>query len=328
MELTFPRVSLAHLPTPLEAMPASTRALAGPQLFVKRDDCTGLALGGNKTRKLEFALGDALAKGADTILTSGGLQSNHVRQTAAACARLGLGCHAVVANPLARAPAAYRESGNQLLDRLLGAVVHEVPDGAGATEARLAELARALSERGARPYVVPLGASDGIGALGYVECARELVEQCRAADVHPTHVFLATGSCGTHAGLLAGLRLHGSGMQVIGVAVSETASAKRAKVLDVVRQVGDVLGRAAMPVDEGDVVVFGGYVGAGYGLPTEAGAAALERVARAEGLLLDPVYTAKAMAGMLDLLAGGRLRGVRDPVFLHTGGTPALFAYA
>jgi len=320
----FPRVTLAHLPTPLEELEALGREL-GTRLFVKRDDCTGLALGGNKTRKLEFTLGHALEEGADTIVTSGGLQSNHVRQTAAAAARLGLACHAVLDNPLADPPPAYRESGNRLLDDVLGAIVHEAE--AGEVETRIAELTAQLAAEGHTPYVVPLGASHGIGALGYVDCARELLEQCENANVQPSHVFLATGSAGTHGGLLAGLRLLGSPMQVIGIAVSEDAATKHAKVLDIANQVGEVLALDASPVSDSDVIVFDDYVGDGYGVKTPAADDAIVRLARKEGLLLDPVYTAKAMAGMLDLLATGRVGTVRDPLFLHTGGSPALFAY-
>ena len=317
----FPRLTLAHLPTPLEQLERLGREL-GSRLFVKRDDCTGLAFGGNKTRKLEFAL----EQGADAIVTSGGLQSNHVRQTAAAAARLGLACHAVLDNPLSDPPPAYEHSGNRLLDELFGAVAHVV---AGAeVESRIEELTASLKTEGKTPYVVPLGASDGVGALGYVECARELLVQCEAANVQPSHVFLATGSAGTHGGLLAGLRLLGSHLAVVGVAVSETTEAKRAKVRDLVDQVSHVLGLRESSVDDDDIVVLDEYVGAGYGVPTAAAEAAIRRLARVEGLLLDPVYTGKAMAGMLDLLANRRLEGLCDPIFLHTGGTPALFAYA
>ncbi|MEO6594925.1 MAG: D-cysteine desulfhydrase family protein, partial [Planctomycetota bacterium] len=301
----------------------------GMRVFIKRDDCTGLGLGGNKSRKLEFTLGDALQKGADTIITSGGLQSNHVRHTAAAAAKLGLECHAVLNNPLPDADSAYRTSGNYLLDTWFGATLYEV---AGDTSARIAKLEVDLAGRGRKPYVVPLGASHGIGALGYVECARELLAQCGSNGIEPSHVFVTTGSAGTHGGLLAGLRLFGSPMHVIGVSISETPAIKRTKVRGIVDQVMTVLARGDSPVrgdpvTDDDIVVFGDYMGDGYGVPTKAGDAAMRRLARREGLLLDPVYTSKAMAGMLDLLENKRLGEVRDPIFLHTGGTPALFAY-
>jgi len=321
---SIPRIELAHLPTPFEELEGLGEEL-GLRLYVKRDDCTGLAFGGNKTRKLEFTLGDALEKQADVLVTTGGLQSNHARQTAAAAATVGLGCHLVLENPLADPPAGYLDSGNRRLFELLGAVVHTAP--LGETEARVAEVVAALRAEGHTPYVVPLGASDGIGSMGYALCARELLEDCEDASAHPSHVFLATGSAGTHAGLLLGLRLFEADVQVVGIAVSETAAAKRAKVRDVVARIEAVLGLEESPVDDDEIVVHDAYVGAGYGIPTEEADEAIRRLARCEGLLLDPVYTGKAMAGMLDLIATGALGELRDPVFLHTGGTPALFAY-
>lgn len=324
--MSFPRVSLAHLPTPFTEMPRLAREVGGPRLFVKRDDATGLAFGGNKTRKLEFALGDAQAKGADVIVTCGGLQSNHVRQTAAAATRLGLECHAVVASPFAGPSDAYTSSGNLLLDRVLGVELHRLPDGAEDYGSAVDSLAHELRAAGRAPYVVPLGASYGIGALGYVEAADELLDQCAAADVHPSHVFLATGSAGTHGGLLAGLRRAGVATKVIGIAVSGTAAGKRALVGDIVAQTAAEL-QIEMPVTEEDVIVRDEWVGPGYGITTPEGISAVQRLARVEGILLDPVYTGKAMAGMLAILEGGELESARDVVFLHTGGAPGIFAY-
>lgn len=320
----FPRVKLAHLPTPLEELETLGRDL-DRRIFCKRDDCTGLAIGGNKTRKLEFTLADAIEKGACTIVTSGGLQSNHVRQTAAAAAKLGLACHAVLNNPLADPPAAYRESGNLLLDSLFSVVIHEVEG--DQVDAKIAEITASLTGEGRKPYVVPMGASHGIGALGYVECAQELIAQCEDKGIQPSHVFLTTGSAGTHGGFLAGLRLLGSPVQVVGISVSEDAPTKRAKVQDIIDQVAEVMETNVPPVRDNDIVVLDDYVGDGYGVRTEAAEGAIRRLARTEGLLLDPVYTGKAMAGMLDLLENNKLEGVQDPVFLHTGGSPALFAY-
>ncbi|MCP3918148.1 MAG: D-cysteine desulfhydrase family protein [bacterium] len=322
--LSFPRVPLAHVPTRLEELCALGSEL-GVRTFVKRDDCTGLAFGGNKTRKLEFVLGDALTGGTDSILTCGGIQSNHVRQTAAAAAQLGLPCEAVVANPLSDPGPAYERSGNVLLDELFGAKLHRV-DTDDEVEVRLQQLYAEKALAGGRPYLVPLGASNAIGALGYVACAQELLEQCRLQDLAPSHVFVATGSAGTHGGLLAGLRCAGSNLRVVGVAVSETAEAKRVKVRSLVEQVCSVLEAQATVTDD-DIVVRDDWVGPGYGVVTEASEAAIRRLARSEGLLLDPVYTGKAMAGMLALLESRELSEVRDPIFLHTGGAPALFAY-
>ena len=321
----FPRVSLLQGITPLHILPALARTLGVDRLLIKRDDCTGLAFGGNKTRKLEFTLGDAMQRGADVVITSGAWQSNHVRQTAAAAAQLGLRCHAVVHNPLPVAGDDYRRSGNLLLDRLLGCTLHDVAS-EDAGNACIAALAAQETAAGATPYIVPMGASDGIGALGYVACAQELLLQCRAMDVAPSHVVLGTGSAGTHAGLLAGLRAAGSDIAVVGISVSEAAEVKRGKVRRVLDELAATTGTAMQVPDEA-IVVLDDYVGAGYGVPSAAGEAALQLLAREEGVLLDPVYTAKAMSGFLDLLAHARCGPMRDPVFLHTGGAPALFAY-
>ncbi|MEM9380094.1 MAG: D-cysteine desulfhydrase family protein [Planctomycetota bacterium] len=331
MDLTsLPRVPLAHLPTPFEPMDALADRIGAPvRLFVKRDDCTGLALGGNKTRKLEFTLADALERRADVLVTSGGTQSNHVRQTAAAAARIGLECHAVLSDPLDAASyeahPTYGATGNRLLDDLIGCVVHEATD--ATLQERLGEVAGRLEAAGRRPYVVPLGASDGVGSMGYAHCAKELLEQCDRHGVDPSQVVLATGSAGTHAGLLAGLRAAGSAARVVGIAVSETSAAKRSKVRDVLEQMRPRWPVGAPEVSEGDIVVDDRFVGAGYAVPTEEGAAAMRLAARTEGLLLDPVYTAKAMAGLVALVGEGALEDARDVVFLHTGGAPGLFAY-
>jgi D-cysteine desulfhydrase family pyridoxal phosphate-dependent enzyme len=321
-----PRVRLAHLPTALEDAPRLAAAAgASGRILVKRDDCTGLALGGNKTRKLEFTLGDALARGADVLVTTGGLQSNHVRQTAAAAARCGLGCHAVVSSPLPDPGAAYRGSGNLLLDGLFGAVIHEVEE--AETDAFASDLVERLKGEGRNPYLVPLGASDGIGSLGYVNCARELLAQARAMGAEIGAVVLCTGSSGTHGGLLSGLRLAGSSIPVVGVSSSEPSAVKMDKVANVCRQVLERLGEAPWPGFGADIEVSDAYVGQGYGYPTDAADAAIRLAARTEGLVLDPVYTGKAMSGLIDMVAEGRFADGRDLVFLHTGGSPALFAY-
>jgi len=324
----IPRVRLAHLPTPLEPLERLGLALsARPRLHIKRDDCTGLAFGGNKTRKLEFSIGAALAAGADTLVTSGGVQSNHVRQTAAAAARFGLGCHAVLENPLAEPPTGYFNSGNRLLDDLFGVTIHTAPYDDAAVAACVEKVARGLTEAGRKPFIVPQGASDEIGSLGYVVCAHELLDQARELDLDISHVVLSTGSSGTQAGLLTGLRLAGSSARVVGISCGEPGSVKAAKV-EVIA--GRVLERLDEPAWEGfgkDTEVHDGYAGPGYGSPTQAGEAAIRLLATTEGILLDPVYTGKAMAGLIGLLEGDVLKDARDVVFLHTGGAPALFAY-
>ncbi|MBY8821266.1 D-cysteine desulfhydrase family protein [Sphingomonas colocasiae] len=322
----FARLPLAHLPTPLERLSALTGDAWGVRLFVKRDDCTGLGFGGNKTRKLEFTLGHALAAGATTLITSGAWQSNHVRQTAAAAARTGLNCHVVISDAVGRETEAYCASGNMLLHGLFGAHLHLAEDDGDATTRCMDRLANEAMARGETPYIVPLGASDGIGSLGYAECARELLAQCEAQSVAPTAIVLATGSGGTHAGLLAGLRLLGSRVRVIGISVSEPADVKFDKVRGIADAMLDLCGASRGTVSDTDIVVLDDYTGPGYAIPTEEANQAIRTLAAREGLLVDPVYTAKALAGLLDLLERGRLTG--DVVFLHTGGTPALFAYA
>lgn len=327
----FARVPLGHFPTPLEPLFATRHSPAGlrpgQRVFVKRDDCTGLAFGGNKVRKLEFALATPAARAADTLVTCGSFQSNHVRQTAAAAARLGLSCHAVLSPAFPDSPPGLVSSGNRLLDELLGATLHIATDDGAATEALVGQVTERLRVEGRRPFFVPLGASTGVGALGYVACAQELLRQCGNAGVDPTHVVLATGSAGTQAGLLQGLRLCGSKAAVIGVSVSEPSSVKCGKVRQVLDELAQVLGPGAPAVDDGEIVVQDRYVGAGYAIPTREAGDAIELLARAEGLLLDPVYTGKAMAGLLDLVGTGGLEAARDIIFLHSGGAPALFAY-
>lgn len=318
-----PRFKLAALPTPLDPLLGEVPGHHG-RIMIKRDDCTGLAMGGNKTRKLEWTLGHARDLGADALLTASGVQSNHVRQTAAAARRAGMAFHAVVAPALPSFPRAHVESGNMLLDMLFGAQLHLVEDETLA-DAALATLAGQVGAQGGRPYLIPLGASDGIGSLGYVDCALELLRQADEAGLDLTHIFLPTGSGGTHGGLLAGLRLAGSQVAVVGISVSEPAPAKVAKVRASINGVAEVLG-VDLAIPDAEIVVHDAYAGAGYAHPTAEANDWVRRIALSDGLLLDQVYTGKAFAGMADLLGRGRLDGVRDVVFLHTGGTPALFA--
>lgn len=321
----FPRLRLAHLPTPLEALETLSTHY-GRRIFIKRDDCSGLCFGGNKVRKLEFVLADAVAKGADTIITWAGLQSNHVRQTAAACAKLNLRCHCVLANPVPGRSPEYARSGNVLLDRLHGAILHFVADENSATQERISFLEDEERRAGRNPYVLISGASNGLGALGYVACAAELLQQCEEQGITPSNIVLATGSAGTQAGLVAGLRLLNSQVAVTGVSVSEPSAVKCKKVRDILDQLADLLAVPPQIVPDHDIIVTDHFVGDGYGLPTRESEHALRLVAKAEGILLDPVYTAKAMAGLLSLLEAGAADR-EDVIFLHTGGTPALFAY-
>lgn len=318
-----PRKRLAHLPTPFEF---SKNQIAGHRFFIKRDDCTGLALGGNKVRKLEYALGYAVAAGADTLLTASGVQSNHVRQTAAAAALCGIPFHAVVAAApaLQSFPADYLDSGNILVDHIYGAILH-LAEHEDLLAEKAQELATHLTAAGNRVYTIPLGASDGIGSLGYVECALEILAQAAETGADISHVFVPTGSGGTHAGLLAGFRLAGSSIKVIGISVSDPAPTKIEKVSLALADIEKVLDRR-IELSENDICVFDEYSGPGYAVPTAIGNDAVIQAARNHGVLLDPTYTGKAWSGMADLLENGRLGEVRDVVFLHTGGQVGLFA--
>jgi L-cysteate sulfo-lyase len=326
----FPRVTLAHLPTPLEPLERLSAHLGaelggGPRLFIKRDDCTGLAFGGNKTRKLEFLLAEALEARADTVITAGGIQSNHVRQTAAAAAKLGLKAELVLARNVPWGGDDFEHTGNILIDRLLGARIHLFPtetDRAAAMEALAAE----LREAGARPYVVPVGGSNPTGALGYANCARELAAQAEAMIEGFDYLVFASGSGGTQGGLVAGLTALGHRARAIGIDVDADPPEVEAVSRELAAAVAERLGeRASQAADRVEVVA--GYAGARYGLPTDAMRRAVELVARLEGILLDPVYSGKAMAGLIGLVEAGRFKASDRVVFLHSGGTPALFAY-
>lgn len=317
------RLSLAHLPTPLEPLEHLSRELGGPRIWVKRDDCTGLAGGGNKTRKLEFLLGDALNRGADTVLTTGAVQSNHARQTAAACARSGLRCELFLKEARTGRGESYRHSGNVLLDRILGAKVNILPGGVSA-ETTMEERAETLRREGRRPYTIPTGGSNAVGALGYVECACELSAQANAMGLEIDAVVHASASHGTQAGLAVGLAIAGAEAQLLGVGVSGSADQARTNVERLAAATCEHLGS---PLRFAQIEVDDRFVGEGYGIPTPEGSAAIQLLARLEGLLLDPVYTSKAMAGIVELVREGRFGDDEDVVFLHTGGWPALFAY-
>lgn len=327
-----PRVPLAHLPTPLDPLDRLSETLGGPRIWMKRDDCTGLGTGGNKTRKLEFLLGAAQSRGADTIVTYGAVQSNHARQTAAACAALGMDCHLILARKVPWTDPTYERLGNVLLDRLFGATLHLVaPDRVRASRARLLE---ELEGQGRRPYEIPTGGSNGIGALGYVACAEELCRQCAGTGMRLDTLVHATSSAGTQAGLLAGFalldRLSGAdAVHVHGINVSEPIDAVPA-LIDTIGRIADdalsLIGHAA-PLDTSRIQVDTRYVGDGYGLPTDATLAAIRLVAGCEGILLDPVYSGKAMSGLIGRIRAGEFDRAGDVVFLHTGGVAALPVY-
>lgn len=320
----FPRTPLACLPTPLEPADRLADQLGGPRLWIKRDDQTGLGLGGNKVRKLEFLLADALARRADTVVTTGGLQSNHARQTAAAAARLGLDCKLLLPRAVPIATPQYEQSGNVLLDRLFGAEV--VPLAADEfSDALVDNCLGRLRSQGRSPYFIPTGGSTPLGALGYVAAALELVRQLEERSLAIDAIVVPTGSAGTHAGILAGLALAGLEIPVFGIAVSATSREKSALVGQLLAETLRLLGGPTS--DPPQVNVDGRQVGPGYGLPTAAVLEAVRLTARLQGLLLDPVYTGKAMAGLIEGIRAGRFGRGSNVLFWHTGGIPALFAY-
>ncbi len=321
----FPRIKLAHLPTPLEYLPRLSEKLGGPAIFVKRDDCTGLASGGNKTRKLEFLMADALAQDADTIITQGAVQSNHARQTAAAAARLGLKCELLFENRIREPNPIYLNSGNVFLDRLFGAGIHHYPGGTD-MNAAMEDLATGLREQGRKPYVIPGGGSNRIGALGYVDCAMELLQQANQQQLNIDCVIHATGSAGTQAGLVTGLRATHANIPILGIGVNAAREAQEEKVYKLAVETADYIGAGGC-VRREDVVANCDYLGDGYGIATAGMREALLMLARLEGLLFDPVYSGKGLAGMIDLVRQGKFEAGQNIVFIHTGGSAGLFGY-
>lgn len=318
----FDRIDLLGNCTPLEKLHRLSE-FTGRDIYIKRDDITPLAMGGNKLRKLEYLAAAALAEGADTLVTAGAIQSNHVRQTAAVAAKLGLKCVALLENPIGTTEANYLTNGNRLLLDLFNAEVvmcDELHD----PTAQLAELAERLEGQGFRPYVVPVGGSNALGALGYVRCALEIAEQSSASFVDFSAIVVASGSAGTHAGLAVALQHLMPDTQLIGVTVSRKANAQRPKVETIARDVA-----ASLQFDEKipQIVLWDDYFAPRYGEPNEAGMAAVKLLAEQEAMLLDPVYTGKAMAGLIDGIERGLFPDEGPILFIHTGGAPALFAY-
>lgn len=315
----FPRIELATLPTALQPLPRLTAALGGMvEIWMKRDDNTGLALGGNKARKLEFLLADAIRHGCDTLITTGGPQSNHCRMTAAAAAKAGLACHLIFTSR----PFDQRQ-GNLLLDELLGAQLHFCPD-VDDISREMSKIADELSAAGHRPYLIPVGGSTAIGALGYVSAVRELIQQADARGAQFAAFVHASGSGGTQAGLLGGALLHHLPSAIVGVSVSRPASELAPKVSNIVQGIYRLLDIAIPP--QIPVEVDDGFVGNGYGLPTPQSTEALKLLAKTEGVIIDPVYTAKAMAGLIQHVHNRRWPAGSQILFWHTGGSPALFA--
>ena len=316
----FPRLEFIGAPTPLEYLPRFSDYI-GRDIFIKRDDVTPLAMGGNKLRKLEFLAADALREGADTLVTAGAIQSNHVRQTAAVAAKLGLNCVALLENPMGTKAENYLSNGNRLLLDLFNTQV-EMCDALTDPNAQLAELATRIEAQGFRPYVIPVGGSNALGALGYVESALEIAQQCEGA-VSISSVVVASGSAGTHAGLAVGLEQVMPEAELIGVTVSRKVADQLPKVATLQQEIARSLELTA----NASITLWDDYFAPSYGIPNDEGMEAVKLLARLEGILLDPVYTGKAMAGLIDGISQKRFKDEGPILFVHTGGAPALFAY-
>lgn len=321
----FPRIFLAHLPTPLERLDRLSKELGGPEIWIKRDDCTGLSTGGNKTRKLEFLMAEAVAQGADTVITQGATQSNHARQTAAFSAKLGLACHILLEDRTGSNDANYNTNGNVLLDHLHGATTSRRAGGVDMA-AEMEVLADQLREQGRKPYVIPGGGSNPTGALGYVNCAFELIGQANERGLLIDHIVTATGSAGTQAGLITGLKAMNSGIPLLGIGVRAPKEKQEENVFALAQRTAEKLGCPGV-VSRADVVADSSYVGAGYGIPRADTLEAIQMFAQLEGLLLDPVYSGKGAAGLIDLVRKGHFKKGQRIVFLHTGGAAGLFGY-
>jgi L-cysteate sulfo-lyase len=321
----FPRIRLAHLPTPLERLGNLTAALNGPEIWIKRDDCTGLSSGGNKTRKLEFLMAEARDEGAEIVLTQGATQSNHARQTAAAAARMGMGCHILLEDRTGRTDSEYKHNGNVFLDHLHGATTERCPANPD-MNGMMEQVAARFRAAGRKAYTIPGGGSNPTGALGYVNAAIELVAQANDLGLRLDHLVHATGSAGTQAGLAAGLVGISSGIPLLGIGVRAPKEKQEENVHRLTLATAQRLGCAGM-IKREHIVANCDYVGPGYGFPAPDTIEAISMLARLEGILLDPVYSGKAMAGLIDLIKKGFFKKGENVVFLHTGGMAALFSY-
>lgn len=324
-----PRLPLTSLPTSFYALTNLSKAIGGPDIYIKRDDVMDLAHGGNKTRKLEYVFADAIEKGADTVLTMGGIQSNHVRQTVSAAARLGLESHVFLNNPVPERRTEMLSGGNYLMDKIMGANEYIIDGDDDAVADRMTQVEKELIEKGKKPYLVPMGASNGLGSLGYMLAAQEMLVQWGKMNISPSHIFLGTGSCGTHAGLLMGLRYFGNTTtKVVGISVSQPEEVKKENLREVLVQIRDVIEIPDDLVNEDDLIISGDYFGQAYAYPTDEANDAIKLLGKTEGVILDPVYTGKAMAGMIDMVKNKKLGTMKDIVFLHTGGAPAIHTFA
>ena len=321
----FPRRRYTDGFTAIEAMPRLSKLLAGPNLYVKRDDLLGLAGGGNKTRKLEFLVADAIARGADTLITVGAVQSNHCRLTLAAAVKEGLKCQLVLEE---RVPGTYNKNagGNNFLYHLLGTEKIAVFPAGQDLQAEMQNLADDLAKQGRKAYVIPGGGSNKLGSLGYVSCAEEILTQSFDMALELDAIVVSSGSGGTHSGLLAGLQGNNAQIPLIGISTRADSEAQKDKILKLANEVAQSL-NLSNKIKREDVIVFDEYVGEGYSLPTETMIEAVKLFARQEGILLDPVYTGKAAAGLIGLIRQGYFKKDDNVLFVHTGGSPALYHY-
>ncbi len=320
----FPRLGLAQLDTPLEPLRRLSAHLGGPRLWVKREDATGLGFGGNKLRKLDYVLHDAVSSGADTLVSGGVVQSNSQRQVAAAAAKLGMECHLAVYHGRVSPPTPeYNTSGNAFLNRLFGAHLHDVP-WTGDRNTAILDLGAKLEQQGRRPYFVPYGVSNVLGAIGYATTIAEIGQQAAELGIRPAAIVHCTGSAGTQAGLIVGAAACMPQTRIVGVDIDAEPERVRSDVTRLAREVAE---RLDVPFSELHVDVVAGHAGPAYGVPHAATIEAIRLAGRLEALPVDPVYSGKGLAGLIALIREGRWRANDDVIFIHTGGSPALFAY-
>ena len=327
--VNFPRIQLANTPTPLEKMPRLSKNINGPIYFAKRDDLTGFAGGGNKARQLEYSFGDAIKNGATMILITGAVQSNYVRSAAAAAAKLGLACHVQLENRVAGMPEIYHSSGNVLLNKIFGASSSTFPIGEdeAAADTNIADISKDFIKKGEKPYLLTLSAdTKPLGSLGYMRCAGEVLDQLSDLEQPIDAIVLASGSAATHVGILLGLRLLGSKISVHGICVRRDKDQQIARVKGIIRLAENLIGCGRI-VEDGDIECHDNWLAPGYGKSNKSVYEAMTLAGSLEGIVVDPVYTAKSLAGAIGLYRQGLFHRGQNVVYLHTGGMPALFAY-
>jgi len=318
----FERIKLGHFPTPIEHLKNISKYLGGPNIFIKRDDCTGLATGGNKTRKLEFLIPDAIKNKAELVVTVGAVQSNHARQTAAACALIGLKCLIILEQRVKDPPEIYMNSGNVFLDKLYGADIKICPKNENFLE-YYEKIIEDLKSKGTNVYFIPGGGSNSIGALGYVECLNEIIKENNKYNF--SHIIHATGSAGTQAGLLAGRKYFNCNIPIIGICIRYDKTTQENKVNTEAKKTCEKL--QCNVLDKSEVVVYDEYIGPGYGEPSDSMIEATNLLAKKEAILLDPVYSGKGFAGLIGLIKNKKFTKSDNVLFIHTGGAVSLFAY-